>query len=661
FLIISYRDGQPLDTMIRDMQILVEDCRNDPPELIKDVEEICVVAGEFIEFPVTATAPLTDMDQRVRLTASGGPFLVPTSAATFEPISLIGFAEDPLTRTFRWQTTCDHISSQPYFVVFRAEDDFFGDDSGLSTIQTVSIKVVAPPPQLVLAEESTDFVTISWELPYFCETLTDPEFEGFTVWRRLGSNNFPIDTCETGLEGRGYEEITSSPVQEMDGGRYVFFDDDVDRGRTYCYRVLAEFSRRTPISNLIIERLESIPSEEVCVQLPRDIPLLTKVDVTETDPANGGIDVCWIRPDAAELDTILNPPPYRYVLSRALGFSPPESDFQEIASFEVDAFSDPVDTCFSDTGLNTTDEVYSYRIEFFTGNQSDPLEDGIPASSVRIGAVPTDNAVDLSWQANVPWTNTEFTLFRKLPGATEFDSLTTITTTSFQDTELTNGLEYCYFVRTSGSYGVDGIPTPLLNRSQEICTVPIDNVPPCPPVLSVSSICDRGGDCNQPDNLFNDLSWESPELICDADDVAGFRVYYATGPDATPQLVADLESPTLLDFEHTPPSGIVGCYYVTAYDFNDNESELSNQVCVTNCPFYELPNAFTPNADNQNDLFVPRGLCFVERVQFQVFNRWGQVVFETEDPALNWDGKNTSGAELASGTYYYVCRIFERR
>lgn len=661
FHIISFRNGQPLDTMIRDMQITVEDCMNDPPEIEKPFEEICVIAGTLIEFPVTATAPLTDEDQLIRLQAAGGPFIGRLPQATFEPNDLF-FEDDPKTRVFRWQTTCDHISDQPYIVVFRAEDNFFADTAGLTTIQTVTIKVVAPPPENVTAEEEPGLVTLRWDLPYFCEATPDPEFEGFTVWRREGSDNTPVDTCETGMGGRGYTLLTPDPVLEMEDQNYIYFDDTAERGRTYCYRLLAEFARRSPINNLIFEEIESIPSMEVCVQLPRDLPLITKVDVTSTSTTDGGIDVCWIRPDPMALDTTVNRGPYRYVLFRAPGLAPGEGDFVQLAEYTTAAFSDPVDTCFADTGLDTENEAYTYRVDFFVNGESEPIEGTQTASSVRLGAAPTDRAVDLSWTANVPWTNLSSVVFRRLPGATEYDSIATVSSMMYRDTGLINGETYCYFVRTEGSYGVESIPSPLLNRSQEICVEPLDNVAPCPPVLAVSSVCDRGVDCTIPDNLFNLLTWQSSEEVCGDTDVASYRVYFSEGIGGTPTLIANIEDDQVLRYEDFPDGGsILGCYYVSAVDRNGNESELSNEVCVSNCPFYELPNAFTPNGDSQNDLYRPRGFCFVESVVFEVFNRWGGLVFTTTDPELNWDGTNLNGEELASGTYFYVCRVFEER
>jgi gliding motility-associated-like protein len=53
-----------------------------------------------------------------------------------------------------------------------------------------------------------------------------------------------------------------------------------------------------------------------------------------------------------------------------------------------------------------------------------------------------------------------------------------------------------------------------------------------------------------------------------------------------------------------------------------------------------FPNAFTPNADGINETFKPLPLltCPVDEYHFQVFNRWGAMVFDTTDPNAAWDG-----------------------
>jgi hypothetical protein len=45
----------------------------------------------------------------------------------------------------------------------------------------------------------------------------------------------------------------------------------------------------------------------------------------------------------------------------------------------------------------------------------------------------------------------------------------------------------------------------------------------------------------------------------------------------------------------------------------------------------------------------------------QIFNRWGNLVFATQDPAILWNGKNAEGKDVAEGTYLYVCKVYESR
>ena len=90
---------------------------------------------------------------------------------------------------------------------------------------------------------------------------------------------------------------------------------------------------------------------------------------------------------------------------------------------------------------------------------------------------------------------------------------------------------------------------------------------------------------------------------------------------------------------------------------------MSDTVCVENCPIYELPNIFTPNpngGDGHNDTFHPiYPYRHIDHVEFQVFNRWGQQIFYTEDPELGWDGKHKDNSLMVpDGTYFYVCNVY---
>lgn len=75
---------------------------------------------------------------------------------------------------------------------------------------------------------------------------------------------------------------------------------------------------------------------------------------------------------------------------------------------------------------------------------------------------------------------------------------------------------------------------------------------------------------------------------------------------------------------------------------------------------YQLPNVFTPNGDGINDVFEPKvtGLSLVSGAKTVIFNRWGNILHDTEDPLIQWDGKSKqTKMDCPPGTYFYVTDI----
>lgn len=76
-----------------------------------------------------------------------------------------------------------------------------------------------------------------------------------------------------------------------------------------------------------------------------------------------------------------------------------------------------------------------------------------------------------------------------------------------------------------------------------------------------------------------------------------------------------------------------------------------------------LPNAFTPNYDGKNEVYKPKGLS--EGVQFYslgIWTRWGEKVFETENPDEGWNGrKYNTGQDLPVGVYMCVLQYRDAR
>lgn len=650
FRIHEYRNGVRINSMIRDMQIIVVPCMSDPPHIAVE-NEYCVVAGETLEFDLLVTDP--DAGDLVSLTMRGGPLLISDQIT----LSVGGqYMSPPFSATFRWVTQCNEISDQYYTLVFRATDNSLGgaDTSGLADLKAVRIKITGPPPEDVQARSENESLLVSWESPYRCENPGNNYFRGFAIWRREGSNVVPRDTCNPGLEGYSYTRIAAN-IKTLSADRYTFLDMDVERGRTYCYRVVGEFSLLTP-SGQPFNRVAGLHSDEACVQLNRDIPLLTHVTVDTTSDIDGRITIRWAAPLAEALDTLANPAPYRFELRHSNGVA--GTDFSPVPGGVIvfDRFKDVRDTVVRHHAINTQDIGHNYQVTFSAGGVF--AEASPDASSVFLSSAPTDEAAHLSWQYFTPWNNYAFEIYR----GDEQGNFVLVGETAeheFTDKGLSNGTRYCHYVRSVGTYGIQGITDPLFNLSQIACVIPEDNVAPCPPQIDVKNICGEAGSSTPQEAFRNTISW-SDQPACNNSDIAFYRIFYASSQSAEFREIGIVSAGASRMFVHQPEVGIAGCYIVTATDDAGNESAYSNVVCVENCPLYQLPNAFTPNGDGSNDLFIPFPYRFVERVDMKIFNRWGQLVFETTDPDIQWDGTNLNGKPLADGVYHYICYVYEQ-
>ena len=75
---------------------------------------------------------------------------------------------------------------------------------------------------------------------------------------------------------------------------------------------------------------------------------------------------------------------------------------------------------------------------------------------------------------------------------------------------------------------------------------------------------------------------------------------------------------------------------------------------------YELPNVITPNGDSYNDVFEPKvtGLDLITGAKTVIFNRWGNILHDTDDPLIQWDGKSKqTKMDCPPGTYFYITDI----
>lgn len=83
-------------------------------------------------------------------------------------------------------------------------------------------------------------------------------------------------------------------------------------------------------------------------------------------------------------------------------------------------------------------------------------------------------------------------------------------------------------------------------------------------------------------------------------------------------------------------------------------SQTANDVFVTDSvSTLILPNVFTPNFDSINDVFKPR-LDEITEMSFSIYNRYGNLIFETNRLNGFWDGRTTSGEPCTDGVYFCV-------
>lgn len=99
-------------------------------------------------------------------------------------------------------------------------------------------------------------------------------------------------------------------------------------------------------------------------------------------------------------------------------------------------------------------------------------------------------------------------------------------------------------------------------------------------------------------------------------------------------------------------SDTINEYRVTAYQKGNSEiMSISNIFEIVPAAVLYIPNAFTPNSDGLNDTFGAVGEGIIE-YNMQIFDRWGNLIFESNDMKVQWDG--TYHNELVpNGVYVY--------
>lgn len=101
-----------------------------------------------------------------------------------------------------------------------------------------------------------------------------------------------------------------------------------------------------------------------------------------------------------------------------------------------------------------------------------------------------------------------------------------------------------------------------------------------------------------------------------------------------------------------------GTYNINLTVFEKSSSSTFNYtqaITIASASVLNVPNVFTPNGDNINDLFTVfyDGL---EELDITIFSKTGTKVYAQQSPTIVWDGRNSSGAMVTQGLYYYIIK-----
>lgn len=309
-----------------------------------------------------------------------------------------------------------------------------------------------------------------------------------------------------------------------------------------------------------------------------------------------------------------------------------------VSNFDINRDGSSIGTTGSlsyvdNTVVCETDYSYQLLTNYTNGSQSISLSkpahafsSDIPTAIENITAVVGDGGVDLTWQQDPAFQPVEYSIFRK-SGSGNFSFLAKAASTQFTDADYRTDGVYCY----------------QINYTDLCDNVSSTGVESCPIRLSASIANDNSITLNW--SAYT--GWENgvTEYIVDKYDGEG-----------VPLQTFNVGTATTFKDASSDPDNQLFVYVVTA-NANDGGlgQSISNEVTAIKEPNLFYPKAFTPNGDNLNDVFYVFGQYLVE-FELNIFNRWGELLFSTNDISKGWDGK-FRGNMQPEGTYTFIANL----
>ena len=206
---------------------------------------------------------------------------------------------------------------------------------------------------------------------------------------------------------------------------------------------------------------------------------------------------------------------------------------------------------------------------------------------------------------------------------------------------------------TDAEGNVVGDGTELTDLCAGEYTVTVDHGDGCQDIFNYA--------VTQPDSLYIEIE---PSLYDN-----GYNVSTYAGQDGeiftevfggTPDYTWEWDGPLDIDDDESNPLDLIaGTYNLLVTDANGC---VIDTVIILTEPFdLTLPTGVSPNGDGDNDTYVILGIEEHPENLFQVYNRWGNLVYERSGYQNEWAGQSDSGEQLPDGTYYVVFEADDRQ
>ena len=275
---------------------------------------------------------------------------------------------------------------------------------------------------------------------------------------------------------------------------------------------------------------------------------------------------------------------------------------------------------------------YSYQVVMREGNgfvsisdtsQATAISTDVPDPIMNISASVDDKSIILTWAAPLNYLPAGYIVSKSING-TVYEVVDTVYEIGFTDHDLfTQSTRYYYKISYYDACG---------NLSSQ--------------GITASAVLLVAYDANT-------ITWSTYEGW-----VNGVREYIVDKYDENGQLIESVSMGLSTIFQEDPATNpyqnVLYRIRVIPDDFS-LETAVSNFLEVIYPSNVAFPNAFSPNGDGINDIFTFKGR-FIISSTMKIYNRWGELIFQTTDPDRGWDG-TINGKAAPPGTYIHQTEL----